>query len=117
MLPTPPPQVMKAQMPSYTATQSAISSKLNQPFQIQMHVTSGTGYSWQPMGPLPPGVTLLGVFQQPHGKMMPGGPGTEVLVFRGTSAGSYKLQLEYLRPWEHNAKPAKVQQFNVTIHR
>jgi predicted secreted protein len=116
-MPTPPPAIMQTKMPTYAATQSRISVKLNQPFQIDMRVTSGTGYTWQPTGPIPPGLTLLGVFQQPHGKMMPGGPGTEVLVFRGTSPGKYTLALGYLRPWEKNVKPAKTQTFTVTVHR
>jgi predicted secreted protein len=117
VMPTPPPAIMRTAMPTYAAAQSHISIKLNQPFQIHMHVTSGTGYTWQPLGPIPPGITLLGVFQQPRGKMMPGGPGTEVLVFRGTAPGKYALTLGYLRPWEKNVKPAKTQNFTVTVHR
>jgi predicted secreted protein len=108
---------MRTTMPTYAAAQSNVSIKLNQPFQIHMKVTSGTGYTWQPTGPLPPGVALLGVFQQPKGKMMPGGPGAEVLVFRGTAVGKFTLTLGYLRPWEKNVKPAKTQTFTVTVHK
>lgn len=117
MLPTPPPAIVKMAMPTYAASQSAISVKLNQPFQIRMHVNSGTGYTWQPQGPLPAGIALIGVYQQPHGKIMPGVAGTEVFVFRGTAATQSALTLEYVRPWEKNVKPAKVQNFTVTIHR
>jgi predicted secreted protein len=116
-LPTPPPAIMRTAMPAYAATQSRISAKLNEPFQIRMQVTSGTGYTWQPDGPIPPGIALLGAFQEPHGKMMPGGPGNEVLVFRGTSPGKITLTLGYLRPWEKNVKPVKTQIFTVTVHR
>jgi predicted secreted protein len=115
-LPTPAPALAKVQMPSFTAGQ-AVSVKLNQPFQIRLKVTSGTGYSWQPQAPLPPGIGLLGVFQQPRGKMMPGGPGMENLVFRAVDPGKYTLTLGYLRPWERNVKPAKTQTFTVTVHK
>jgi predicted secreted protein len=117
MMPTPPPAIMRTAMPTYAATQSNVSIKIDQPFQIHMNVTSGTGYTWQPSGPMPPGLTLLGVFQQPKGKMMPGGPGTEVLVFRGTAVGKFTLTLGYLRPWEKNVKPVKTQTFTVTVHK
>lgn len=117
VLPTPPPAIMHTAMPTYASTQSDIAVKVNQPFQIHMKVTSGTGYTWQPQGPIPPGVTLLGAFQEPRGKMMPGGPGNEVLVFRGTSVGKYTVTLGYLRPWEKNVKPVKMQRFTITIHR
>ena len=115
-LPTLAPAMANVHMPSFSAGQ-AVSVKVDQPFQIRLKVTSGTGYSWQPQAPLPPGVKLLGVFQQPHGKMMPGGPGMENLVFRGVSPGKYTLTLAYLRPWERGAKPAKTQTFTVTVHK
>lgn len=116
-LPTLAPAMIKLAMPSFTAKQTKISVKTDQPFQIRMNVTSGTGYSWQPQGPMPPGVTLLGVFQRPSSKMMPGGPGEEVLVFRAHDVGTEHLIIGYLRPWEHNAKPAKVAAFTVTVHK
>lgn len=115
-LPTLAPAMVKVQMPSFTAGQ-AVSVKVNQPFQIRLKVTSGTGYSWRPQAPLPPGIGLLGVFQQPRGKLMPGGPGMENLVFRGLDPGKYTLTLTYVRPWERNAKPAKTQNFTVTVRK
>lgn len=115
-LPTPAPAIMKMHMPSFTAGQ-AVSVKVNQPFQIRAKVTSGTGYSWRPQGPLPPGIGLLGVFQEPRGKMMPGGPGMENLVFRAVDPGKYKIVLEYVRPWERNVKPAKTQTFAITVQK
>ena len=86
--------MVKLAMPSYTAAQTKISVKADQPFQIRLHVTSGTGYSWQPQPPIPPGVTLLGVFQRPSSKMMPGGPGEEVLVFRAHDVGTVNLIMQ-----------------------
>lgn len=106
-----------APMPSYTAKDAAIRVKVNQPFQVRLNVTSGTGYTWQPQGPIPPGVTLLGVFSHPSSKMLPGGPGEEVLVFRAHDAGTVNLVLEYVRPWEHHTKPAKLATFKVTVHK
>lgn len=116
-LPSLPPAMMKMAMPSFTAKDAAIAVKAGQPFQLRMHVTSGNGYTWQPRGPLPPGLALLGVFQTPRGKMMPGGPGEQVLVFRATDAGQLKITLDYVRPWEHGVKPAKQQTFSIKVHK
>jgi predicted secreted protein len=116
-LPTLTPALVKLAMPSFTARQTQMRVKVNEPFQIRMNVTAGTGYSWQPQAPIPPGVTLVGVFQRPSSKMMPGGPGEEVLVFRAHDVGSVHLVLEYVRPWERHVKPAKVSAFNVTVYK
>jgi predicted secreted protein len=104
-------------MPSYTEQQTAIRVKAGEPFQIRMNVTSGTGYTWQPAAPIPPGLTLLGVFQRSSSKMLAGAPGEEVLVFRGSDAGTEHLVLQYVRPWERNVKPAKTASFSVTVRK
>ena len=116
-LPTLAPALVKAAMPSFSAKTLKIRVKAGQPFQVRMDVTSGTGYSWQPAGPVPPGVTLLGVFQRPSSKMLPGGPGQEVLVFRARDVGTVHLALEYVRPWEHPVKPAKTAIFTLTVYK
>jgi predicted secreted protein len=107
----------KVAMPSYTVQQRDIRVKADRPFQIRLRVTSGTGYSWQPQAPIPPGVTLVGVFQRPSSKMMPGGLGEEVLVFRAHDVGVEHLTIAYLRPWERNVKPAKIASFTVTVQK
>ncbi len=104
-------------MPTFTAKDSSIAIRTGRAFQVQLEVTSGTGYTWRPQGPLPPGLTLLGVFQQARGRLMPGGPGIEVLVFRAAGVGKFRLTLAYQRAWERGAKPAKVQTYTVTVHR
>jgi predicted secreted protein len=109
--------MMKLAMPSFAANEYSIAGKVKQPFQIRLNVTSGTGYTWMPQGPLPPGITLLGVFQEPRGKLMPGGPGQEALVFRADDAGKVRLTLQYLRPWERGVKPAKVETFTISVHK
>lgn len=116
-LPTLAPAMVKLAMPSFTAKQTRITVKAGQPFQLRMNVTSGTGYSWQPQGPIAPGITLVGVFQHPSSKMMPGGPGEEILVFRAHDVGTEHLVLEYVRPWERHAKPAKIAAFTVTVRK
>ncbi len=114
---SPSPAYATTAMPSFSTAQSRFSVRASSPFQIRMHVNSGTGYTWRPQGPLPPGFALLSVFQQPRGKVMPGGPGMQVLVFRASDVGTFRLNLEYVRAWERNAKAAKVQSFSVGVHR
>jgi predicted secreted protein len=116
-LPTLAPALVKLAMPSFSSKNLRIRVKAGQPFQLRMDVTTGTGYSWQPQGPIPPGVTLLGVFQRPSSKLQPGGPGQEVLVFRASNVGTVHLALEYVRPWERAVKPAKTANFTVTVHK
>ncbi len=116
-LPTLAPALVHLAMPSFTPRQTKIAVKVNQPFQIRLNVTSGTGYSWQPQAPIPPGLTLLGVFEHPSSKMVPGGPGEEVLVFRAHDVGEVSLVLEYVRPWERHTKPAKLAAFSVTVRK
>lgn len=112
-----PSPMASAAMPSFTMQQTKIAVKAGAPFQIRLAVSSGTGYSWRSRGPLAPGLTLVGDFQTPRGKRMPGGPGQQVLVFRAADVGSYKLTLEYTRPWLRAAKPAKMQTFTITVHK
>jgi predicted secreted protein len=109
--------MLKVAMPSFTATQKQIRVKVDLPFQIRLNVTSGTGYSWQPQGPLPPGVTLLGVFQHPSAKVLPGGPGQEIMVFRAHDVGIEHVTLQYVRAWERAAKPVKIAAFTVTVRK
>jgi predicted secreted protein len=116
-LPTLAPAMLNAAMPSFTATQTQIRVKVDQPFQVRLNVTSGTGYSWQPQGPLPPGIVLVGVFQHPSAKVLPGGPGQEILVFRARDVGKERLVLQYVRPWEHPMKPGKTAAFAVTVQK
>jgi predicted secreted protein len=116
-LPSLPPGIAKLAMPTFTAKDASIVVRVNQPFQIRLKVNSGTGYTWRPQAPIPPGLTLLGVFQEARGKIMPGGPGQEVLVFRASDVGKVHLALEYVRPWERSPQPAKVQAYTLSIHR
>jgi predicted secreted protein len=98
------------------SSNSSIIVKVDQPFQIWLNVTAGTGYSWRPQTPMPSGLTLLRVFNEPRAKSIPGGPSQEVLVFRANVAGKTHLRLEYVRPWERNVKPAKLQTYTITVH-
>lgn len=115
-LPTLAPALVKTRMPSYTPGQTGVRVKAGRPFQLRLPANAGTGYSWQPQGPLPPGVTLLGTFARPGSVLKPGAPGEDVLVFRARSVGKLHLVVQYVRPWERNAKPAKVLVFTVTVH-
>lgn len=116
--PSPLPSAMvNVKMPSFTAKDAHITVKAGTPFQIRLDVTSGNGYTWRAHGPLPPGLKLVGDFQTPRGKRIPGGPGQQVLVFRPADVGSLKLTLEYVRPWERGVKPAKLQTFTITVRK
>ncbi|HZZ65676.1 MAG TPA: protease inhibitor I42 family protein [Candidatus Baltobacteraceae bacterium] len=114
-LPTVAPAVMHAAMPTFNERNSWFTAHAGAPFQIRMTVTSGTGYTWEPVGPLPPGVTLLGVFAAAQARSMPGSPSREVLVFRAANAGTAHLKLAYVRPWERSTPPAKTAAFTIRV--
>lgn len=115
VLPTVSPAMMHAAMPTFNDRNASITVHAGAPFQIRMTVTSGTGYTWEPVGPLPPGVTLLGVFQAAQARSMPGGSSHEVLVFRAAGRGTVHLKLAYVRPWERSTPPAKTAAFTIRV--
>ncbi len=116
-LPTLSPAMVKMTMPSFSAADTSISVPANQPFQIRLNVTSGTGYSWRPQGQLPAGLTLIGTSQAPREKSLPGAPAQQILVFRAASPAKVHVTLEYVRPWEHGVKPAKLQNYSIMVHK
>lgn len=46
---------------------------------------------------------------------MPGAPATQVFRFAGTGHGSSGLELDYVRPWEHGAPPARTFHLSVSV--
>lgn len=111
-LPTLAPAMMHAAMPTFNEWNASITIHAGTPFQIRMTVTSGTGYTWEPEGPLPPGLTLMGVFEAPQSASMPGGRSRQILVFRAADRGTVHLKLAYVRPWERGT-PAKTAAFTI----
>jgi predicted secreted protein len=76
--------------------------------EISLPATSGTGYMWQ-------AEPVAGAFVRQVGEpafaldsAMPGASGHQIFHFSIDATGTGALQIQYLRPWEKSAKPAKV---------
>lgn len=80
-------------------------------FKISLPMTAGTGYGWQPKGPLPPGISL--VSQSASQAPRPGGPQVQTFIFRDKAAGKRTLTMIYVRPWEKNLAPAQTRTFTI----
>ena len=76
--------------------------------EISLPATSGTGYTWQ-AEPVEGGfVTQVGEPAFALDNAMPGASGHQVFHFGVSASGTGMLEMHYLRPWEKDAKPAKV---------
>jgi inhibitor of cysteine peptidase len=76
--------------------------------EISLPATSGTGYTWQ-AEPVAGGfVTQVGEPAFALDNAMPGASGHQVFHFGVSASGTGMLEMHYLRPWEKDAKPAKV---------
>jgi inhibitor of cysteine peptidase len=86
--------------------------------EVTLPATLGTGYSWQVTQA---GEVLLSLRHQSDGKKRNGeGPKTggaenQVFQFDAKSRGTGKLELQYVRPWEKQAPPAKTFSLTVTV--
>jgi predicted secreted protein len=76
--------------------------------EISLPATSGTGYTWQ-------AEPVAGAFVKQVGEpafaldsAMPGASGHQIFHFSIDASGTGALEIQYLRPWEKSAKPAKV---------
>jgi inhibitor of cysteine peptidase len=76
--------------------------------EISLPANSGTGYTWQ-AEPVAGGfVTQVGEPAFALDNAMPGASGHQVFHFGVSASGTGMLEMHYLRPWEKDAKPAKV---------
>jgi inhibitor of cysteine peptidase len=76
--------------------------------EISLPATSGTGYTWQ-AEPVAGGfVEQVGEPAFALDNAMPGASGHQIFHFGVKASGTGTLEIHYLRPWEKDAKPAKV---------
>jgi predicted secreted protein len=76
--------------------------------EISLPATSGTGYTWQAQPVAGALVKQVGEPAFALDSAMPGASGHQVFHFSIDASGTGALEIQYLRPWEKAAKPAKV---------
>lgn len=109
-----PAATIRPAAPTFSQKTPAITVQAGRTFRVELPLNQGTGYSWRPAAPLPPGLTVLSTFAAPHGPAIPGGPANQLFVLREKDVGVIHLKFEYVRPWEHGVKPAKTSTFTIT---
>lgn len=83
---------------------------------VRLAANPSTGYSWQVGGDAAPLALQSSEFEATkQDQRLPGSPEVQVLRFKTTAAGTAMLFLEYRRPWEKNAAPAKTFRVTVTV--
>ena len=93
-----------------------IMAKEGAQFNIILESNRTTGYEWQIIKPLNNKIVkLVGKEYLPGQTTMPGSGGKEVWNFVGAGKGQVDIIFDYLRPWEKNIKPAKIDTFHVLI--
>ena len=76
--------------------------------EISLPATSGTGYTWR-AEPVAGGfVRQVGEPAFALDSAIPGASGHQIFHFGIDASGTGTLEIRYLRPWEKDAKPAKV---------
>jgi inhibitor of cysteine peptidase len=83
---------------------------------VALASTPGTGYGWTVSALDARVLKEIGKPRLIHGAHpMPGAPATQVFRFSAAGAGSTRLELDYIRPWEKNVPPARIFRLDVTV--
>lgn len=94
----------------------AIAVATGDTFTITIPSNHTTGYQWRLA--TSPSAEILhstgSVYKDPNSGI-PGQGGVEVWTFGAVGKGQATIALEYVRPWEKDVKPAKVQTFEVIV--
>lgn len=93
-----------------------IQVEAGKPFAIRFQSSPGTGYNWvlaaEPDKKL---LEFLGEKMAEPGSGLLGGRETFVWTFRALAAGETEIAMNYVRPWEKEAAPARTHVFKVKI--
>lgn len=91
--------------------------KSGQYFVLALPANRTTGYSWVSASFDKPGVaSVVGTTYHAQGAMRPGAGGTQLFLLRAAATGTATLTVQYSRPWEKNAKPARTATLKITVN-
>ena len=87
-----------------------LTAKVGEQFTVSLESNPTTGYAWSFAAPYDEDVLVLSSdrFANPEEKELVGAPGRRILTFSIVGPGKSGIRLEYKRPWERNARPARV---------
>lgn len=85
-------------------------------FALRFRTSPGTGFSWRFAAEPDPRLLRFVEEKTEESKSgLLGAPETAVWIFEALAAGRAAIALEYVRPWETEAEPARKHVFRVTI--
>lgn len=91
--------------------------KAGQIFVVALPANRTTGYSWRAPKFDRSGVAIyVGTAYQTPGATRPGAGGTQLLILRGGAAGTATMTVNYARPWEKTAKPARSVTMKISVN-
>jgi inhibitor of cysteine peptidase len=83
---------------------------------VSLASTPGTGFGWKVAKVRDQVLRVNGAPELIHApNPRPGAPATQVFRFKATGRGSTRLELEYVRPWEHGTPSARTFDLGVTV--
>jgi len=83
--------------------------------EIRLEVQFGTGFSWRIASYDARRLKLLAQEEQ-HGETeKPGGTEHQLFRFQALAKGDMAVRLEYVQPWDHDAKPERTYALSVRI--
>ena len=88
-----------------------------QEFVVELEANPSTGYVWQISKSDPEHVRLLREETLPADRKRLGAPAKQLFYFQAMAIGRAPLKLEYRRPWEKDAEPAKTFSVTLVIHK
>ena len=100
-------------------TSENVTVNAGQHFTLAFPANQSTGYVWHLKAPWDSGkVRYVGRdYVEPSDPGMEGAMGEEVWQFQALAEGAASLLFEYARPWEDQARPAKLHTVELTINR
>ena len=97
---------------------AAITVSAGEQFDIRLPSNPTTGYRWQVDGKLNMRIVrLVDTRFEPTAPdpAVLGAGGTEIFTFVGVAAGTSRIKLVYLRPWEKGIAPARTAEYTVEV--
>ena len=83
---------------------------------VSLASTPGTGFGWKVAELDTKMLREIGTPEViPGSHPMPGAPATQVFHFQAVGSGSTGLELDYVRPWEKGAAPARTFKLGITV--
>ena len=94
---------------------ASVQLRVGDTLRVVLPSTPSTGYSWQPSGDDTASAVQVKSSKYDAGQSRPGASGTQTITLTAKAPGQDHLRLNYVRPWEKGAKPARTYAVSITV--